>query len=67
VSIRASLDRQGAVIEATSIDPGPSRYFERIALETAKGWTFTPADSAAPRSVVVRFNFARKGASAYAD
>ena len=64
VSVRVTVDKQGAVLAATADDPGPSRYFERIALEAAKKWTFAPTDSQAQRVMLVRFNFTRGGATA---
>lgn len=61
------LGKEGRVLGATADDPGPSRYFERLAIEAAKKWTFTPADSAAQRIMVVRFNFTRAGTTARAN
>jgi TonB family protein len=67
VSIRVIIDKEGTVIEAIADDPGPSRYFERLAVEAAKKWTFTPADSQAQRVMLVRFNFKRGGTTARAN
>jgi TonB family protein len=67
VSVRAIVDREGMVLAATSDDPGPSRYFERLALEAAKKWTFTPADTQEQRIMLVRFNFTREGTTARAN
>lgn len=66
VSVRVIVDKQGAVLGATADEPGPSRYFERLSVEAAKKWTFTPADSAEPRVMLVRFYFKRTGTSARA-
>lgn len=63
VSIRVTLDRQGAVVDAVSADPGPSRYFERLSLEAARKWVFTPASTDTPRSMLLRFHFTREGAT----
>jgi TonB family protein len=67
VSVRVVLDKRGAVIDATADDRGPSRYFERLAVEASKQWTFTPANLAERRTVLVRFNFTRAGATAHAN
>jgi TonB family protein len=67
VSVRVTVDKQGAVIDADADDRGPSRYFERLAVEAAKKWTFTPTNSQERRTVLVRFNFTRAGATAHAS
>lgn len=67
VSVRVSVDKQGTVVDAAAEDRGPSRYFERLALEAAKKWTFTPAPSEERRMMLVRFNFTQAGASAHAS
>jgi TonB family protein len=64
VVIRVSIDKQGTVVGTTADEPGPSRYFLRLATEAAKQWTFTPAKSEERRSRLIRFNFTRDGASA---
>lgn len=64
VSIRVIVDQQGAVVAASTDEPGPSRYFERLALEAAKQWTFAPADSARQRIMLVRFYYKRSGTTA---
>lgn len=66
VSIRVIVDKQGTVLAATTDEPGPSRYFERLALASAKEWTFTPAASQEQRVMLVRFNFKRAGVTARA-
>ena len=67
VSVRVTMDKRGAVVDATADDRGPSRYFERLAVEAAKKWTFTPTNSEERRTMLVRFNFTRAGASAHAS
>ena len=67
VSVRVIVDKKGTVLAATADDPGPSRYFERLAIESAKQWTFTPAASEEQRIMVVRFNFTRAGTTAHAN
>lgn len=66
VSVRVLVDKHGTVLAATADDPGPSRYFERLAIEASKKWTFTPADSEAQRIMLVQFNFTRAGTTARA-
>jgi TonB family protein len=66
VSVRVIVDKDGTVLAATPDDPGPSRYFERLALESSKKWTFAPADSEEQRLMLVRFNFTRAGTTASA-
>jgi protein TonB len=67
VLVRVSINQQGAVVAAASEDPGPSRYFERLALEASRKWRFAPAATDKERRVLVRFNFTREGATAHAD
>jgi TonB family protein len=67
VSVRVIVDQEGTVLAATADDPGPSRYFERLAIEASKKWTFAPTDSEAQRIVRVRFNFTRAGTTARAS
>ena len=66
ISIRVVLNADGSVRTATSQIPGPSRYFERLALQSAKQWTFTPTRSEEPRAMYVRFDFTRDGVTARA-
>lgn len=63
VSVRVSIDRQGAVLAADTVERGPSRYFERLAIEAAKQWAFTPASAPAERTVLLNFDFKRTGAN----
>jgi TonB family protein len=67
VSVRVIVGKQGTVVDAAADDRGPSRYFERLAVEASKKWTFTPANSAEQRMMLVRFNFTRAGATAHAS
>ena len=66
VSVRLIIDKDGSVFAALVDDPGPSRYFRRLAIEAAKKWTFTPADTEAQRLALVRFTFSREGATGHA-
>jgi TonB family protein len=67
VTVRVTMDKEGKVRDANTVVPGPSRYFARLAVEAAKKWTFTPTDSDEQRSMVLRFNFRRSGATAGVD
>jgi TonB family protein len=67
VSVRVIVDKEGTVLVATADDPGPSRYFERLAIQASKKWTFAPTDSEKRRIMLVRFNFTRAGTTARAN
>ena len=67
VSVRVTIDNQGTVTAATSEDPGPSRYFERLSVEAARKWTFAPVNNDEQRTMLLRFHFTREGATARAD
>jgi len=43
VAIRAEVDASGNVTRATVDSSGPSRYFPKLALQTAQDWKFKPA------------------------
>lgn len=65
VMIRVIVDQDGKVVAATTDLAGPSRYFERLALEAARQWTFPP--SAQERRVMrVTFSYRRSGTTAKA-
>jgi TonB family protein len=66
VSVRLIVDKQGKVFAALVDDPGPSRYFEQLALEAAGKWMFPPAAARSQRLMLVRFDFTREGATAHA-
>lgn len=61
------VDKKGTVRVATADDPGPSRYFERLAIQASKKWTFAPTDLEKQRIMLVRFNFTRAGTTASAN
>ena len=67
VSIQVSLAPDGTVRSASSRIPGPSRYFERLALEAARQWRFTPANAQDAPSRLVTFSFTREGVSARSE
>jgi TonB family protein len=66
VWVRVSVDREGRVFAAHADRPGPSRYFERIAIEAARKWTFPPVDTPSSRLMQVRFEFSRGGTTGHA-
>jgi hypothetical protein len=67
VSVRVIVDKEGTVLAATPDDAGPSRYFERLAVDASKEWTFAPTDTEEQRVMLVRFNFTRAGTTAQAN
>jgi hypothetical protein len=64
VSIRVIVAKDGTVLAATADEPGPSRYFARLATEAARQWTFDPSEAEDRRVKVVRFYFKRSGVTA---
>jgi TonB family protein len=66
VTVLVTVDRSGNVVGETLENQGSSKYFARLALEAAKKWRFTPADSQDPRQWLLQFEFARGGASGQA-
>ena len=66
VGVRVTVDSSGNVINDTLADPGPSRYFARVASQAARKWKFAPSRDQAPRQWLVRFEFARSGVTAHA-
>lgn len=67
VSVLVTIDKQGAVVKTATKDRGPSRYFERLAVDASKQWTFTPANLEERRTMLVGFNFTRGGVAAEAS
>lgn len=66
VSVRAIVNPNGSVSAVLADRSGPSRYFERLAVESAKKWTFPPAAASSSRIVQVQFEFGRDGTTAHA-
>jgi TonB family protein len=66
VWVRVIIEQDGSVFGALADRAGPSRYFERLAIEAAKKWTFSPSDTPARRMMQVRFDFTRSGTTARA-
>ncbi len=61
VSVRVIVDQDGSVYAATTDRFGPSRYFQRLAIEAAKKWTFPPINIQSRRLIQIRFDFSRDG------
>lgn len=66
VTVRVLVAPSGNVIGALMENPGPSRYFARLADEAAREWKFAAADDQADRVWLLRFAFTRGGVTAHA-
>jgi TonB family protein len=66
VAVRVTVDSSGNVVGETLENPGPSKYFARLATEAARKWKFAPVDNQAPRKWLLRFEFTRGGATGHA-
>jgi serine/threonine protein kinase len=66
VWVRVIVDPDGSVFAAVADRAGPSRYFQRLATEAAKKWTFPPVDTPSQRLMQVRFDFSRDGTTGHA-
>jgi hypothetical protein len=60
------VNEDGTVFAALTDSHGPSRYFERLAIEAAKKWTFIAADGSDQRIMLIRFAFSRDNDTASA-
>jgi TonB family protein len=67
VTVRVTVDKSGTVVSDVLENPGPSKYFARIAGAAASKWKFVPAaDGHASRQWLVQFEFSRDGTKAHA-
>jgi TonB family protein len=66
IAVRVTVDRSGNVVDETLENPGPSRYFARLATKAARKWKFAPADNQDSRKWLLRFEFTRGGATGHA-
>jgi TonB family protein len=66
VWVRIIVEPDGSVFAAVADRPGPSSYFQRLATEAAKEWTFPPADTPSRRLMQIRYDFSRDGTTARA-
>ncbi|MGZ5234470.1 MAG: TonB family protein, partial [Burkholderiales bacterium] len=65
VAVRVSVDAAGVVTDAEFATHGPSAYFARLAMESARKWTFKPPQAnghATASQWVLRYEFRRSGA-----
>jgi len=64
--VRVIVEQDGSVYAATADRLGPSRYFQRVAVEAAKKWTFPPINVPSRRLMQIRFDFSRDGTTGHA-
>jgi len=70
VRVRVEVDSAGNVSTANLTNPGPSKYFARLALQAAQQWKFTPPrenGQAVPSQWTILFEFTKGGISQQAD
>jgi TonB family protein len=65
IAVKVAVDHSGNVTRATLATHSPSRYFTRLATETARKWKFAGADQQGTRKWLLWFEFTRNGASAH--
>ena len=65
VTVRVAVDSAGAVMSDTLARPGPSKYFARLASESARRWRFGPATGPGSREALIRFEFTRSNTTAH--
>jgi TonB family protein len=61
VRVKVNTDENGKVSNAVLDSAGPSRYFARLALESARQWEFTPGRSS---TWLLQFQFRQDGVKA---
>jgi len=62
VNVRVTVDEAGDVTAAKLVTSGPSQYFSRLAMNAARSWKFTPAQTGGQNVAsnwMLRFQFAR--------
>jgi TonB family protein len=64
--VRVIVEPDGSVFAAVVDRSGPSSYFQRLATEAAKKWTFPPVDTPSRRTMQIRFDFNRDGTTGHA-
>jgi TonB family protein len=67
VGVRVQIDGLGNVVDATLEDPGPSKYFARLAIAAARKWKFARPGKQDSREWLVWFEFARDSVSGHAE
>jgi hypothetical protein len=66
VVVRVAVNEAGNVTATTLEYPGSSKYFARLASESAKAWRFAPASARQPRKWLLQFEFTGAGVEANA-
>jgi TonB family protein len=69
VSVKVQVDASGNVTRTELVFPGPSRYFARLSVESARRWKFNPpvvAGHASQSEWLIRFYFTREATRAFA-
>ena len=66
VWVRVIVLPDGSVFAATADRTGPSMYFQRLAIDAARQWTFPRVDTQSKRLMEVRFDFSRDGTIGHA-
>jgi TonB family protein len=66
VAVRVTVDSSGNVVDETLENPGPSKYFARLATEAARKWKFAPAGNRDSRKWLLQFEFTRGGTTGHA-
>jgi outer membrane biosynthesis protein TonB len=66
VWVRVVIDEHGSVLAAVADRTGPSGYFQRLAVEAARKWTFPSVDTPSRRTMQIRFDFDRDATTAHA-
>jgi TonB family protein len=66
VGVRVTVDKTGRVVHDSLDNPGPSRYFNRLASEAARKWRFAATDDRGTREWQLRFEFGRDGTTVHA-
>ena len=66
VTVRVTVDRSGNVVDQNLENPGPSKYFARLASAAARKWKFAAAQDQQAREWLLRFDFTRGGATGHA-
>jgi outer membrane biosynthesis protein TonB len=61
-----TVDSSGNVVDETLENPGPSKYFARLATVAARKWKFAPADNQDSREWLLWFEFTRGSTTGHA-
>jgi hypothetical protein len=65
VWVRVIVDPDGSVFAAVADRAGPSSYFQQLAIEAARKWTFPQVDTPSRRLMQIRFDFSRDGTTGH--